>query len=278
MSVGVFVQRKSIFSWASEKSKVKFFGSHTPNFTVPPLCLAFLHSGGCVGSQHVNTLRLTDRHEFIARVEMLRPAAAQKGCCSSPLVSLSIRAWATGPVHVSTHARSLSVLCWFWSGCYIGFGSELINTQSPSLPHKTQWECSSDIFLALNNAYAKTRSEADSMFSTFFETSPVTFVLCLSHTDPRISCTVFTSVLDTVIIPVFCAFPFVSHTQTHTEIQTTLGRLIACLAQGHTVIDRRGVGQQEWVRNSKWSHTLPSLLRDDIVNFAGSLANAAVGF
>lgn len=136
MSFGVFVQRKTIFSWAPEKSKIKFVRSHTPNFIVPLLCLAFLHSCTCVVNQHANILRFTDRHEFIACVEMLRPAAAQKGCCGSPLVSLSIRAWATGPVHVSTHARSLSVLCWFWSCCYIGFGSELINTQSPSLPHK----------------------------------------------------------------------------------------------------------------------------------------------
>lgn len=56
-----------------------------------------------------------------------------------------------------------------------------------------------------------------------------------------------------------------SPTHTHTQIQRTLGRLIPCLALGHTVIDRKGIGQRKWMKHSEGWHVLPFPLCDGIV-------------
>lgn len=125
-------RQKSIYF--SDKSKYTFSG-----FThlITPLCLTLYAL-----CQHPQIHRQADGHVF-ACVEMLRPAAAWKVRCSSPLMSLSIRVWAPGQ-HTHTHTQSM--LCWFKSCCYVGFCSELINTHYPSLSHKNTARGSTGVF------------------------------------------------------------------------------------------------------------------------------------
>lgn len=155
------------------------------------------------------------------------------------------------------------MLCWFKSCCYVGFCSKLINTHNPSLSHKNtakrfNWRRSAQHTLCSIFPCLILLSLRPSLSHVWF----------LSHTMPwfhaRLHLYRTRSSSPCLTRPPLS----LSHTQTHTQIQTTLGRLIPCLALGHMLIDGRGIGQQEWMRNSKWRCMLPSLLHDNIWKLA----------
>lgn len=96
-----------IYFLSSKKIKLRLVRFRTPNFISHSLCTLYIRV--CIASQHLHIHRRAEANGFIACVEMSRPAAARKVCCSSPLVSLSITAWATGPVYFNIHTHTHTV-------------------------------------------------------------------------------------------------------------------------------------------------------------------------